>query len=184
MASGRSFSPQTQQPPRLIADAAADLQGSALTSGAAAAQVGNDRGHEDHRHQQPRHLLSEVDGGDDVVGTLPLRFGEPVQPHDGKAPHRHQVQHPRMGQTHLCGGVHADVEQGANDPAHQSDDAAQYHPFQQRHRILSDVGHPLLQPFHVPSLRFLQYLYILSVISFPAAPVNRRRCRPAKFLSS
>ena len=31
---------------------------------------------------------------------------------------------------------------------------------------------------------FLQHLYILSVISFPAAPVNRRRCRPAKFLSS
>ena len=54
----------------------------------------------------------------------------------------------------LRGGVHADVEQGPDDPAHQSDDAAQYHPFQQRHRILSDVGHPLLQPFHVPSLRF------------------------------
>ena len=96
--------------------------------------MGDDRGHEDHRHQQPRHLLPKVDGGDDVVGTLSLRFGEPIQPHDGKAPHRHQVQHPRMGQTRLRGGVHADVEQGPDDPAHQSDDAAQYHPFQQRHR--------------------------------------------------
>ena len=80
-----------QQLARLEAQAAADLQGRALPAGAAAAQVGNDRGHEDHRHQQNGDAFAEVNGLDDGVGALALQMAELIQPHDGKAPHRHQV---------------------------------------------------------------------------------------------
>ena len=63
-----------QQPPRAVADAAADLQSRALASGTAAAQVGDDGGHEDQRHQKHRHLLAEVYRLDDGVGAPALQF--------------------------------------------------------------------------------------------------------------
>ena len=71
---GQVLLPQMQQPPRAVADAAADLQSRALASGTAAAQVGDDGGHEDQRHQKHRHLLAEVYRLDDGVGAPALQF--------------------------------------------------------------------------------------------------------------
>ena len=65
---------QMQQSAGAVADAAADLQGRALAAGAAAAQVGDDGGDEDQRHQQHRYVGAEVYRFDDGVGALALQF--------------------------------------------------------------------------------------------------------------
>ena len=116
-----------QELARLEAQAAADLQGRALP---AAAQVGDDRGHKDHRHQENGHAFAEMHRLDDGVGALALQTAELIQPHDGKAPHRQQVQNPGVRPPDGRGVIDAQVEQGADYAAHCADNAPQQHPFE------------------------------------------------------
>ena len=110
--------------------AAADLQGRALPAGAAAAQVGDHRGHKDHRHQENGQAFAELHGLDDGVGALPLQTAELIQPHDGKAPHRPQVQNPGVGPPDGRGVIDADMKQGAHHAAPRADNPPQQHPFE------------------------------------------------------
>ena len=145
---GQVLLPQVQQLPGLVAQAAADLQGSALTSGAAAAQVGDHRGHKDHRHQENGHAFAEMHRLDDGVGALALQMAELIQPHDGKAPHRQQVQNPGVRPPDGRGVIDADMKQGADHAAGHTDDAAQQHPFSQRRRVCSHMHYGLFPLIH------------------------------------
>ena len=176
-----------QQLAGAVADAAADLQGGALTSGAAAAQVGDDRGHEDQRHQQQRHVRAKVYRLDDGIGALALQPAQLVQPGDDETAHRQQVQHPRMSQPHLRGVVDAQVEQRAHHAADAAYQTADHDPLQQRRRVETHVVYVLPHPFHSIYPPFHSYLQI-RIVPCSRAPVKppnpdkRSLCETENFL--
>ena len=89
-----------------------------------------------------------MDGFDDVVGALALHVEAAVQCHDYHAAHRQQPDDPRMRQPQQRGLLHADVESRAYRAAHQAHEAADAHPFGQRHDIEGDMLKETFDPVH------------------------------------
>ena len=145
---GQVLLPQAQQRAGAVADAAADLERRALTAGAAAAQVGDDRGDEDQRHQKGGYFFAEVDGLDDGVGARALQPAQPVQQGDDHAAQGQQVQNPRVGQADVGGTVDAQVEQRAHEAAHAAHQCAHRQPFQQGSDVQTVVCDALLYLLH------------------------------------
>ena len=133
------------------------------------AQVGDDGGDEDQRHQQHRDIGAEVYRLDDGVGALALQLTQLIQSGDDQSAQRQQVQHPRVGQPYLRGVVDAQVEQCAHHAADAAHQTAHYDPFQQRRRVglhMTDVFPQLLHPVSPP---FRCYLQVRIVSCFAAA---------------
>lgn len=120
---------EVKQPPDVAAEAAADLQRRALTTGAAAKQVRDDGRQIDRRHEQQRHLVAEVNGVDDGIGVLVFHFGQAVNGRDQQAAHRQQPQQPRVRGAKRRRPVHAQVKGRADQPADAAGHARDNEPF-------------------------------------------------------
>ena len=142
-----------QQASRAVADTAADLQGCTLTTGAAAAQMGDDRADKDQRHQPNGHFPAEMHRLDHGVGTLALHLRDAVETHDHQTAHRQQIQHPRMGLADTGGVVDAQMEQRAHQTADTAYQRAHRHPLDQCRGIGQYVCRSLFDPFHAVHLR-------------------------------
>lgn len=120
---------EVEQPPDVAAEAAADLQCRALTTGAAAEQMRDDSRQIDRRHKQQRHLVAEVNGVDDGVGVFVFHFGQAVNGRDQQAAHRQQPQQPRVRGAKRRRPVHAQVKGRADQPADAAGHARDNEPF-------------------------------------------------------
>ena len=144
---GAGPSPPGAAASRPVAQAAADLQSRALPAGAAAAQVGDDRGHKDHRHQENGHAFAEMHGLDDGVGALPSRWQSLYSPTMARPPPAAGTGS-RGAPPDGRGVIDADMKQGADHAAGHTDDAAQQHPFSQRRRVCSHMHYGLFPLIH------------------------------------
>ena len=123
---------EVEQLPDVTAEAAADLQRSALAPGAAAEQVRNNGRQIDRRHEQQRHLVAEVDGVDDGVGVLVFHFGQAVNGRDEQAAYGQQPQQPRVRGAKRRRPVHAQVKGRADQPADAAGHARDHEPLEKR----------------------------------------------------
>ena len=78
-------------PPKILPDGTAHLEGGTLPSGAAAAQMGQDRAEKDRRQQQNRQQLSLMHGVDDVIGAKTVRPCQLVEADNDKPRQRQQI---------------------------------------------------------------------------------------------
>ena len=115
----------------IVADAAAHLQGRALSAGGAAAQVGEHRAKEDGGHQQRADGLAALHGPDDIVGANALALGSLIKGYDGKARRGQQPEQPAVGTPQLGDGLYRQMERGADAAAQQADGQGQHQPAQQ-----------------------------------------------------
>lgn len=123
---------EVEQLPDVAAEAAADLQRSALAPGAAAEQVRNNGRQIDRRHEQQRHLVAEVDGVDDGVGVLVFHFCQAVNGRDEQAAYGQQPQQPRVRGAKRRRPVHAQVKGRADQPADAAGHARDHEPLEKR----------------------------------------------------
>ena len=161
---------EVEQLPDVAAEAAADLQCRALTTGAAAEQVRDDGRQIDRRHEQQRHLVAEVNGVDDGVGVLVFHFGQAVDGRDEQAAHRQQPQQPRMRGAKRRRPVHAQVEGRADQPADAAGHTRDNEPFEER---ADEFPHGARLAFGL----FFHIVHSKSILFMRICAANRREQR-------
>ena len=135
-----------EMPPKELTDGAAHLQGRALPSGAAAAQVGQDGAEKDGRQQQNGQEFALVHRINDIVGAQAVGFRQLIETHDHQARQGQQIQHPGVCAPESCHLMDAEVEQCADEAADAADHSG--------HRRPLDKGPPVKAPTPRRSLQF------------------------------
>ena len=127
---------QPKRPADLCADGAAELQRCALTSGGAAAKMGDDGADENERRKEDGYAIFAAHGVDHGVGAGVFQVRQLVDSGDEQSAERQQKQQPRLIFAQRCHLFNADVKRCADQSADGARERSEDDPFQQREYIV------------------------------------------------